>query len=191
MPSRSFENWADERSRALDQISSAHARVGGSQRGRRYATEQLNHAYTTLLSSQFQGFCRDLHSESVDYIVDGAPADYQDMLRTLLIQNRKIDKGNPNPGNLGDDFGRFGISFWTDVKADFRQNDRRQAILENLNSWRNAIAHQDFDAAKLGGTTSLHLSQVQAWRRSLHRLAQSFDNVMKKAITNVTKVVPW
>ena len=28
-----------------------------------------HHAYAMLISSQFQGFCRDFHSECVDYAV--------------------------------------------------------------------------------------------------------------------------
>lgn len=150
--------------------------------GRRYATEQINHAYTTLLSSQFQGFARDLHSECVDHIVTGVPVEYETILRTLLLRDRKLDKGNPNPGNLGADFGRFGFNFWSEVQVDHHGNDRRQESLAELNEWRNAIAHQDFDATRLGGTTTLHLHTVRAWRRALNRLAQSFDNVMRDQI---------
>ncbi len=182
MPSKSIERWLKERSQALDQIAGAHARVGGAAPGRRYATEQINHAYTTLLSSQFQGFARDLHSECVDHIVTGVPVEYETILRTLLLRDRKLDKGNPNPGNLGADFGRFGFNFWSEVQVDHHGNDRRQESLAELNEWRNAIAHQDFDATRLGGTTTLHLHTVRAWRRALNRLAQSFDNVMRDQI---------
>lgn len=191
MSSRSLERWSGERSDALDQIASAHAQVGGTTRGRRFTTEQINHAYTTLLSSHFQGFARDLHSECVDYIVNEVPADYQTMLKTLLVRDRKLDRGNPNPGNLGADFGRFGFVFWTSVRADFHRNDRRQEMLEELNEWRNAIAHQDFDPAKLGGTTTLHLNKVTRWRSALSRLALSFDNVMRTRINSVTHADPW
>src|SRR5205823_8276342 len=133
----------------------------------------------TLLSSQFQGFCRDLHSECVDDLVAATPVDLRTLLRAQFLWGRSLDKGNPSPGNIGSDFGRFGVPFWTEVRADYRQNDRRQELLEELNSWRNAIAHQDFDPAKLGGTTTLHLARVRQWRSSLNQLARSFDNVMR------------
>ena len=191
MPSKSLERWLKERSDALDQIAGAHARVGGTSPGRHYATEQINHAYTTLLSSQFQGFSRDLHSECVDHIVSGVPVEYEAILRTLLIRDRKLDKGNPNPGNLGADFGRFGFNFWSKVQADHHRNERGQELLEELNEWRNVIAHQDFDATRLGGTTTLHLHTVRGWRRALNRLARSFDNVMRNQINILTKQYPW
>jgi hypothetical protein len=178
MPSKSREKWSGERSDALDQIASAHSQVGGTARGRRFATEQINHAYTTLLSSQFQGFARDLHTECLGAIVAGAPAG-------------KLEKGNPNPGNIGADFGKFGLKFWDLVRADSPRNDRRQAILEALNEWRNAIAHQDFDPARLGGTTTLHLQAVRRWRSALNHLASSFDNVMRFRIYTLTNANPW
>ena len=64
MPSLSLNYWNTNRVPELDAIENAHSRVGGVLRGRRYTTAQINHAYTMLISSQFQGYCRDLHSES-------------------------------------------------------------------------------------------------------------------------------
>src|SRR4051794_1624106 len=107
MSSHSLSRWEVERSRAIDEIAFAHASVGGSGRGRRYATHQINQAYAVLLSSQFQGFCRDLHSECIDYIVAETPIHLQIVLREQFLYGRKLDTGNPNPGNIGADFGRF------------------------------------------------------------------------------------
>lgn len=191
MPSRSLQNWESDRAAALDEIAAAHATVGGTERGRRYATQQINHAYATLLSSQFQGFCRDLHSECVDELVAITPVGLQALMRAQFLWGRQLDKGNPNPGNIGSDFGRFGVPFWTEVRAGDRQNERRQELLEELNNWRNAIAHQDFDAAKLGGTTTLHLVKVRQWRSSLNQLARSFDNVMRAHLQALLGAAPW
>lgn len=196
MPSKSLERWQGERSRALDQIAGAHALVGGPGPGRRYATEQINHAYTTLLSSQFQGFCRDLHSESVDHIANGllssgASPQYYIILQKQLTRERKLDKGNPNPGNLGADFNRLGFDFWTAVKNVDQRNGKRQGLLEQLNEWRNAIAHQGFNSAKLGPTTSLRLATIRKWRSALNPLAEAFDKVLRDYIYSVTSQFPW
>lgn len=155
MPSRSLTHWLEDRSNQLDELLSAHSAIGGSGRGRRYATQQVNQAYAMMLSSQFQGFCRDLHSESVDHLVHGtSPAAMQQVLRAALLLNRKLDTGNPNPGNLGSDFNRLGLNLWGSVQTLSPRNKDRQKLLEGLNVWRNAIAHQDFDPQKLGGTSS-------------------------------------
>lgn len=178
MPSNSWIRWNTERAAALDQIENAHMSVGGSGPGRRFAVEQINHAYAILLSSQFQGFCRDLHAESVDHFVAPLPANLRMIHYPQFRWGRMLDRGNPNPGNIGTDFNRFGLSFWQRVMAHDPRNVRGQAMLERLSHWRNAIAHQDFDLVRLGGNT-LHLATVRTWRRALNRLARSFDDVMQ------------
>lgn len=190
--SNSLAKWEFTRLRALDEIANAHRMVGGFGPGRRFATQQLNHAYAVLLSSQFQGLCRDLHSECVRHLVRRVtPATLIPILEAEFVQGRKLDKGNPNPGNIGSDFTRFGIKFWDRVlRHDARNADRKMA-LELLNEWRNAIAHQDFDSNKLGGTTILHLTQVRRWRNACHELAHSFNDVMSQHITSILGVSPW
>jgi hypothetical protein len=60
-----------------------------------------------------------------------------------------------------------------------------------LNKWRNAIVHQDFDRAELGGTTILRLQRVRRWRGACHQLAQSFDEVMRHHLQALTGTSPW
>ena len=121
----------------------------------------MNHAYAVLLSSQFQGYCRDLHSECVYHIVQQVPVALQNVLRGELVRDRKLDRGNPNAGNIRADFARLGLGIWDRVKSLDRRNDERKQLLGELNEWRNAIAHQDFDPTKLGGHTKLRLSDVK------------------------------
>lgn len=191
LPSQSIARWRGERSTSLDEIEAAHASVGGEARGRRYATQQINHAYAVLLTSQFQGFCRDLHSECVDHLVALSPPQLQPVVRAQFIWGRALDRGNPSPGNIGSDFGRLGLAFWAEVRAHQHQNDRRQQYLEELNAWRNAIAHQDFDPVRLGGTTTLHLATVRRWRSSLNVLAGSFDVVLGGYLQTLLTTHPW
>lgn len=192
MPSASLQTWLSVRAAALDEIAGAHSIVGGTARGRRYATQQINQAYAVLLSSQFQGFCRDLHSESVDYLVSAVtPSVLQVMLRAEMRRGRKLDTGNANPGNIGSDFNRLDIAFWGEVKTLDKRNEQRQRRLEELNNWRNAIAHQDFDPGKLGGTTVLHLADARRWRDACEGLARAFDVVMSQHLSVIIGRVPW
>ncbi len=193
MPSLSLQRWFAERAVALDDIASAHRSVRGSGPGARAATQQVNQAYAVLLAAQFQGFCRDLHSECADYfVVPVADPDLREMLRRNLLFARKIDRGNPNRGNLGSDFNRFSLAFWPLVDVDRPQNPARKIALEELNDWRNAIAHQDFPAAMLkAGRPSLTLAQVQTWRKACDGLTRSFDNVLHSHLQTLTGAVPW
>jgi hypothetical protein len=141
---------------------------------------------------QFQGFCRDLHSEAVDHLVNSIPmASLHTLLRARLTEGRKLDMGNPNPGNLGSDFGRLGMQFWQEVQSCDRRNGRRQKCLDMLMAWRNAIAHQDFDGQKLGGRTELRLSDVRTWRSACAVLARSFDFAVAEHLTALVGSAPW
>lgn len=191
MPSKSFETWQTVRAKALNEIVAAHQTVGGTGRGRRFATQQLNHAYAVLLSSQFQGNCRDLHSECVDFLAaQASPAALLPVIHAEFSSARKLDKGNPSPGNIGADFNRFGFRLWDQVCQLDSLNAVRKADLELLNEWRNAIAHQDF-TGPLGGIATLHLSHVKKWRRACDSLASTLNNLIRQQLKTLTGSYPW
>jgi hypothetical protein len=202
MPSVALREWETARLAALDEIEDAHRAVGGRGKGRRYATLQINHAYTTMLSGQFQGFCRALHSAAVN-VVNASGAGTVPILALLgaaMIQGRALDKGNPNAGNIGSDFARLGMpSFWDDVYAADARNRARRKRLDTLNMWRNAIAHQDFTPKKVdkvwfnfsGGTGALRLGEVRAWRFACAGLATSFDRVVGAHLAKLLGSAPW
>ena len=192
MRSIPYVEWTTRRDRALNQIARAHAAVGGKGRGRRYATEQINHAYAVLVASQFQGFCRDLHSECARYLAAAINIpDLREIVRAELVWNRQLDRGNATPASIGSDFGRLGIDFWIEVDAYDPSCVRRRNLLTELNAWRNAVAHQDFNPAHLAGTVTLRLSAVQLWRRACNGLAGAFDEVMRRHLQTVTGASPW
>jgi hypothetical protein len=190
MASAAFRLWVTTRKRELDEIERAHAVIGGAKPGRRYATQQINRAYMVLIASHFQGYCRDLYTECVDYLVPHlTPATFQASIRDLLTQNLQLKKANAQPGSIGADFGRLGIDFWTEVKSNDPRNEAGAAQLEELNRWRNAIAHQDF--AGMAGGAVLQLRQVRRWHKVCQRLARSFDEVMRLHLQDLTGSSPW
>ena len=194
MPSASLIRWQTERGAELDEIEAAHRAIGGSGRGRRFATQQINHAYAVLLSSQFQGFCRDLYAECLDTLVPSLqPSMLQPALRLFLERDLKLMFGNPTPGNIGADFGRIGIDFWPEIQVIDAQSRLRQQKIEDMNRWRNAIAHQDFRkvASVSGSIPALQVGVVRDWRRACDRLAKNSDRVCGAYLTHVIAVAPW
>ncbi len=118
MPSQALIQWRNERSKELDEIDAAHKAVGGTKRGRRFATRQLNRAYAILLASRFQGFCRDLHTECARLVINRhVPASAGPIVLAQLTDNRQLKRANAQPGSIGADFGRLGVRFWYDVLA--------------------------------------------------------------------------
>lgn len=191
MPSTSVREWTTTRRRALDEIARAHVAVEGSKPGRRYATQQINRAYAVLLASQFQGLCRDLHSECVDYLANSvAPVGLRPIVRVEFTLSRQLDRGNAQSGSIGSDFGRLGVEFWDEVGRHHPKNPGRRRLLDELNTWRNAIVHQDFDPTRFR-TTNLRLGMVRRWRTACDRLARSFDEVMRRHLQALTGSAPW
>lgn len=188
--SHSLEWWRTTRRAGLDQIEAAHASVGGTGPGRRYATLQVNHAYAVLLASQFQGFCRDLHSEAADVVASAVrPEELQPLVKQRLVAGRQLDGGNAQPASIGADFGRFFASkFWDEVERLNPRHEQRRVELGLLNTWRNAIAHQNFAAV---GAPDLRLAQVRSWRATCDILATAVDKALALRLRRLVGSMPW
>lgn len=154
-----------------------------------------SYSYVSLLAARFQGYCRALHSEVVPIVASHAfGGDVALILHELLTRDRKLDRGNANPGNLGSDFGRFGLDFWREVEARDPRNVRRKAQLQNLVDWRNAIQHHDIDAKLAAGLLTperITLGECQRWRRSLMELAKSVDKVLADQCESLGRPRLW
>ncbi len=193
MPSHSYREWLSKRARALDEIEAGHASIGGTGPGRRYATQQINQAYALLVASQFQGFCRDLHTESVAGLMAyiKPPSLVRHLVQAGFTKGRQLDTKNAQPGSLGADYGLLGIKLWDEVDKHDAKNKHRRGELESLNKWRNAIAHQSFEEVSPGAEPNLTLQQVRRWRSVCRRLARSFDEVMRVYLESLTGRTPW
>ncbi|HEX2210206.1 MAG TPA: hypothetical protein VHG93_21195 [Longimicrobium sp.] len=154
--------------------------------------QQMNQAYVVLLLSQFQRFCRELHEECVEHLV-GQPAlrPYYGILNMRFMEGRKLDFGNPNPGNIGSDFSRLGVKLWLELRQLGRRGRTHHRALEMLNHWRNAIAHQDFRNSELRGRTTIQRTQIRRWRSACTWLAVDMDKVMYACLSRITGVPPW
>ncbi len=164
--------------------------VGVTGRGRWYATQQINQAYVMLLASHFQGFCRDLHSESIEFLVGLAqPLFLQPIVRTSLVDGRKLSRGNANFDNIREDFERLDIDLSVELDSFDPPPRPLRRKLQDLNNWRNALAHQDF--SRLGGSERLRLVQVRQWRKACDQLARVFEKVIHRYLQSLSGVSPW
>lgn len=192
MPSRALDHWTNATAHQLDQIADAHAAVGGTKPGRRSATEQINNAYVVLLAAAFQRFCRDLHTESINALLGSlSPAPpLETVLLAIALHGRQLDFKNATRETIAKDFNPLGLRILDELKARRKGNDKRLITLDSLNSWRNAIAHQDFDR-KVLVPRKIHLKTVGIWRRQCAILAADLDGVMKSHLAALAGVSPW
>lgn len=182
--------------RRLDRLRTAHE-VYGSGPGRRWETEELNHALVLRLASEFQGFARDLHGEALRALVAGVAPDtpsVQAVLRVPYMAGRRLDRGNADPAALGNDFGLLGMQLWEKLKLRYPSRcSAWNQKLTMLNVARNGLAHDDH--RKLGQARAegwpMTLRSVDRWRSALDGLAQGMDRVVGDHIASIIRVSPW
>lgn len=189
--------WDGARTDRINRLRAAHAAFGGTGPGRRWITEELNHALILRLASEFQGFARDLHDEAGRFVVRSlAPGNQQlqENLRVPYTHYRKLDQGNADPGTLGNDFGLFGIDLWPDLQAQYPSHAKGwNQKLFALNLARNGIVHDD--GARIARVQAdgwpLTLHSVGRWKSSLDGLARGMDRVVGGQLKLLYRTSPW
>jgi hypothetical protein len=187
--SRALGNWDLEQRRELDRLEAAHGSVGGG----RSAVQHLSDAYIVLLAAHFQQFCRDLHTEAVKAVAASTP--HGDLVERALLLGRQLDRGNATPAAVGADYRRLDIQLWRALSRWDRRTQLRRRRLEQLNVWRNAVAHRDFRLsasalATVAGTTR-SLAFAQSCRASCDVLARQFDGVVELSLWSRLGRPPW
>ncbi|MBJ7324826.1 MAG: hypothetical protein JHC70_21115 [Rhodococcus sp.] len=198
MGSSALAVWEDERAKRIDELMEAHRTVGGSDRGRRWKTQQLNWSMILRLASELQGYARDLHDLAVAEFVNGLASGFpaaESAIGTQLSNKRLLDSGNAQPGSLGNDFARFGLQLWPALRAHDSRAAGWNTDLEALNKARNAIAHDDvlkLQELKVDGYNLNNLTTFRAFRRSMNFLVPALDTVVADHLAAVyRKGKPW
>jgi hypothetical protein len=185
MPSPALTAWSTSSAAALSQLQ-AHRAGGGA------PALQLHYAYVLLLAAHFQAYCRALHSDSTQMLVEAIDPGIEAVLDANLSFRRQLDSGNAQPGALGIDFNRFDFLFWTAVEEADVRNAARRRKLEDLNAWRNAIAHHDIDSNRSDlRPHKVTLAACNTWRSALNGLAESFDRVLADQLATLLGSHPW
>ncbi|MFZ4894184.1 hypothetical protein ACL9RL_07020 [Plantibacter sp. Mn2098] len=198
MTSQALARWGTARRAALDRLERVHAVVTGGLAGRPHDVTELNHALFLRLAAEIQGFCRDIHDEACDVIC--APrhvpnTDVRAALKARLVAGRKLDTGNAGPGNIGSDWGRFGMTLWPGLAAAYpgvRGATDWNARLEWLNTARNGIAHNDpARIAAAHGEHSLTMHTFRVTRRRLDRFTSALDAVTEAYLMTTLSIASW
>jgi len=186
MPSASLLSWRNERLRRLGEVDAQCAASLRRAPPRPALVEENLRGCVLLLSAHFQGFCRDLYTESAQMVVSKLRARLQLLIQVQFLAHLKLGHGNPNLQNLREDFGRFGFAL--DVAAADPGNPARLQDLAALNKWRNLAAHHGTIPP---GTTPLDLPSLRSWRASCDGLATSLDAIMDNELRRILRRSPW
>jgi hypothetical protein len=176
MPSASLQYWLNDRLLRLNEIETQCAASQALVPPNLRLSEENLRGYIVLLSAHFQGFCRDLYTESAQIIGQRVRATLRILFQSQFATNRALDHGNPNLQNLKRDYERFG--FELDLADADPANPARLQGLAELNKWRNIAAHHG--TVPPAGLPSL--AELQRWRNSCDGLAASLDGIMYKEL---------
>lgn len=137
-------------------------------------------------SGHFQGFCRDLYTESVQFFSTACPPRLAPVIEWQFTTELRLNAGNPGVETIRKDFERFGITL--DLAA---ANPTAVTGLSHLVYWRNIVAHQKTVKHPVGVPSALTLPLVQIWLASCDSLATTLDGIMRTELTNIVGVAPW
>lgn len=193
--SRAYTAWKTTRSADLDRVFGVHREITGTGAGRRHDAEHLNGAIIARLVAEFQGYCRDLHDEAVDHVVQClgvSDPGLRALTRTAYIRGRDLNTGNPTWNALKNDFGRLEMRLQADMDARYSASPRLREVLKDVLYARNAVVHAD-DVKLLNCRNRKHLTlrQARAWRASLNRFVSGIDNTTGAHLKVLTGKVPW
>ena len=185
MPSTSLQHWVSDRVPRLKEIEAQCATSQALAPSNPRLREENLRGCIVLLSAHFQGFCRDLYTESAQIIVSRVRASLQVLIQDQFTAHRSLDHGNPNLQNLRKDFERFG--FTLNLAATDPGNPARLQHLTELNRWRNIAAH--YGTVPPAGLPSL--ADLYDWRNSCNGLAASLDGIMYNQLRGILRRAPW
>jgi len=185
MPSASLQHWVNDRVPRLLEIEAQCAASQALALPNPRLREENLRGYIVLLSAHFQGFCRDLYTESAQITAFRVRATLRILIQAQFTAHRALDHGNPNLQNVRKDFERFG--FTLNLADADPGNPARLQHLGELNKWRNIAAHYGtVPPAGLPSLTDLH-----DWRNSCNGLAASLDGIMYNELRRILRRAPW
>jgi hypothetical protein len=185
MASASLQYWLNDRLLGLNEIEIQCAATQAVVPPNLRLQEENLRGYIVLLSAHFQGFCRDLYTESAQIIVSRVRASLQVLIQAQFTAHSALDRGNPNIHNLTMDFQRFG--FKLNLAAADSANLARLQGLAELSSWRNIAAHHG--TVPPSGLPSL--VDLRRWSNSCTGLAVSLDGIMYNELRKILRRTPW
>lgn len=195
MASAAKEEWVGAATARLDELERLHVSAFGTNRGRRWGTEQFNRSLFLALAAQFQTYCRDLHDEAVRVHVAHASIGQASMLQQLLTHRRRLDTGNPRTDALDQDFSRLGFRFLDGLRSDGSRTATQLTLVDTLIDFRNLVSHGQegsIDAFVRTNDIAPTLKSYRKFRRAISALVGTMDRVVAAELeTRLQIPAPW
>jgi len=183
MTSPALAAWRSSRLVRLDRLLAVHPNSTGSATDPAVA-EEWTHALILRLASEFQGFCRDLHSDVSEAVALTLAASDEEVRLLILVgltTDRALNGRSADPQTLANDFARFRITLWPELeKRHPRAAPVWRESLRLLHAARNGVVHDDLD--KLANVQAegwgIDITSVLRWRNQLDETVTALHDVV-------------
>ena len=193
MASTAKTTWDTESKKHLDQLEELHAAAAGIAWQRSWPTDHLYQGLFVSLVAQFQAYCKALHDEAVEAMLNLVDPRLSETIKRLAIRGRRLDQQTPRPSVLGYDFGLLGISI---IPAMHRHTSTASADLQRLDlliDFRNAATHgnrSDADELASNGGIEPTLQSFRSYRTNTDRLVPILDKTVADTLASALRAPP-
>lgn len=185
-PSHALQEWNTTRRAKLSKLETQCVWATGVTPADPDLLSEHLRAYVTLLSAHFQGFCRDLYTESSLKVVTRIKqVGLRPLVQVQFAAGLKLDKVNPTLDALAEDFGRFGLADLRTAIGTVAPADTHKGRLKAMNGCRNKCAHGE------PVIPELLLANIQDWRNSCDWIASRLNAVVYDKLWVAFRASPW
>jgi len=184
MPSRALREWRTIQRAELDHVDTLLRGVRGAGAAERAVRRHVVDGEIVLLAGHFQRYCRGVYEEAVGFLAgEVLPAAAGSVVGKLLMEGRALTRRNATSETLRKDFLRLDLDLREALERRDQRNLDRMRRLNQLVTWRNAVAHQDEPSpgsAQLIRGTDRNVRSLRTWRHSCSALAHDIDAVVNQ-----------
>lgn len=195
MTSPALTTWQSSRLSRLDRLIALHPDSAGSTTDPAVA-EEWTQALVLRLSSEFQGFCRDLHNDLARTIAR-ALTGWDEKTRSLvfagLTRGRALEQKSASAETIRADFDRLSVDLLLLLSTHPRAGPQWTGELGQLHRARNGVVHDDPDKIKKlkKEGRELSLATVIRWRNWVDGLVEAMDDVTSSRMSELFGMIRW
>lgn len=189
MPSAALARWRTDRLFRLSEVDAHCATIQSLVPANPTFLDESLRGFVLHLSAHFQGFCKNLYTESSQVFVSLMQPQFRATAQIQFTSSLALEKGNPSHENIKRDFARFG--FGIDLRTAHPSGAKQLTELSHLIDWRNRAAHQGSQPTGGGIPIDLTLDLVRQWRSTCAGLAESLDGLMFVEMSRTLGIPPW
>jgi len=195
MTSPALTTWQSRRLPRLDRLIALHPDTAGSTTDPAVA-EEWTHALVLRLTSEFQGFCRDLHTDlarTIARLLTEQNENTRSLVFAGLTRRRALEQYSATVESISGDFNRLSVDLVVLLSTHPRAGPQWADELTLLHVARNGVVHDDPNKIEklTQASRELSIETVTRWRNWVDGLVGAMDDVASSRMSELFGVIRW